>query len=320
MANEELSKRVYVKDLKDILHYKQICGDEESLISRWIIAPDVNRPGFELMGYLESNDLKRVVVLGNKEYDYMCKLDYDTQVSRFEIISDVYTPCIILSEGFKEMDSLIEVCTRKNFPVFKTDDKTYQVIVEVVSYLSEQLAPSTNLYGVMLSIYGKGIMITGKSGIGKSELALDLIKRGHFLVADDRVDASRVHNDIICTAPKLLSKMLEIRGLGIVDITKIFGAQSYLEKMELDFIINLVKLEEVVETDRLNPINNNIDVLGVNIPQLVVPITEGKSLSVIIEAAVSNYILNERGFDSNEAFKQKLRDELKAKNEEIKKQ
>ena len=316
MANEELSKRVYVRQLKDALHYEQLVGDDNSL-DRWIIAPDINRPGLELTGYLESSDLKRVVLLGTKEYEYMRKLDYHTQCERFEIITDTYTPCVILSKGFQMMDSLREVTERKNFPVFKSNDETYQLVVEVVSYLSEELALDTNLYGVMLSIYGKGIMITGKSGIGKSELALDLIKRGHVLVADDRVDAIRVRNDIICSAPKLLQQMLEIRGLGIMDVTKLFGAQSYLEKAELDFIIDLVKLDETLDEDRLNPISSMVDVLGIDIPKLVIPITEGKQLSVIIESAVSNYILTERGIDTNELFKNRLRKQLRSQNEDI---
>ena len=319
MANEELDKRVYVKDLKEQFDFIQISGDDNALLNRWIIAPDVYRPGFELSGYVEPNDLKRVLVMGNKEYDFMNKLDYRTQCERFESITDAYTPCIILSEGFKSMDSLLEVTKRKNFPVLVSDEKTYQLIVDVVSYLSEQLAPTTNLYGVMLSIYGKGIMITGKSGIGKSELALDLIKKGHVLIADDRVDASRIHNDITCTAPKLLRKMLEIRGLGIVDVTRLFGAQSYLDKADLDLVISLTKLEETIEHDRLNPINNSVDILGLDVPQLVIPITEGKNLSVIIEAAVSNYILREQGIDSNEGFKQRVRDELELQNKENRK-
>lgn len=315
MANEELNKRVYVRELKEVLGYEQICGDDKSL-DRWIIAPDVNRPGFELSGYVEQNDLKRVVILGTKEYDFINKLDYQTQCNRFETITDVYTPCIILSEGFKQIDSLMDVAKRKNFPIFVTEDKTYQLVVELVSYLSEKLAPTTNLFGVMMSIYGKGIMITGKSGIGKSELALDLIKRGHVLIADDRVDVSRIHNDIMCTSPELLKKMLEIRGLGIVDVTRLFGAQSYLEKCELDLVINLTRLEETIEMDRLNPISNSIDVLGVDIPQIVIPVTEGKSLSVIIEAAVSNYILIEQGVNTNEMFKQRVRNALEKKNKE----
>lgn len=309
MANEELSKRVYVRQIKEVFNFEQLTGDDSSL-DRWVIAPDVNRPGLELTGYLESNDLKRVVILGNKEYEYMSKLDYQTQKQRFDIITDSYTPCIIISENFGVMDSLIELANQKNFPVFRYDGKTYQLIVDVVSFLSEELAPNDLIHGVMMSIYGRGIMITGKSGIGKSELALDLINRGHMLVADDCIDVVRVHTSLICRAPKLLQRMLEIRGLGIVDVTKMFGAHAYLNKCSLDFVINLVKDDEHLEVDRLNPINKTRDILGLDIPMLIVPITEGKSLSVIIESAVTDYLLKILGIDSNEEFKQRYRNEL----------
>jgi len=311
MANEELNKKVYVREIKEEFELTQLSGSDESL-NRWVIAPDVNRPGLELSGYLESSDLKRVVILGTKEYEYMSKLDYDTQRQRFEIITDSFTPCIILSEGFCPMDSLINLVYEKDFPVLHYDGKTYQLIVDLVTFLSEKLAPTDNMYGVMMNIYGKGIMITGKSGIGKSELALDLINRGHMLVADDRIDATRVHTSIICTAPKLLKRMLEIRGLGIVDVTRMFGANSYLNKCQLDFVIKLVKFDERIETDRLNPINEARNILGLDVPMLTIPITEGKSLSVIIEAAVSNYLLDKLGFNSNEDFKRRYHEELRA--------
>lgn len=167
-----------------------------------------------------------------------------------------------------------------------------------------------------MNIYGRGVMITGKSGIGKSELALDLINRGHMLVADDCIEVTRVHTSIICQAPKMLKRMLEIRGLGIVDVTRMFGANAFLNRCNLDFVINLVKQDEKIEMDRLNPINRTQDVLGLEKPMLVIPITEGKSLSVIIEAAVSNYLLKKLGFDSNEEFKQEYRESLIRKGEE----
>ena len=309
MANEELNKRVYVRQIKQEFDLEQLSGSDSSL-DRWVIAPDINRPGLELSGYLESNDLRRVVILGTKEYEYMCKLDENTQRERFEIITDSYTPCIIISEGFDPMDSLINLANDKNFPVFKYEGKTYQLIVDLVSYLSENLAPTDNLYGVMMSIYGRGIMIMGNSGIGKSELALDLINRGHMLVADDRIDVARVHNSLICQAPKLLKRKLEIRGLGIVDVTRMFGANAYLNKCNMDFVIKLVKFDETIDDDRLNPINETVDILGLQMPMLTIPITEGKSLSVIIESAVSNYLLKRLGYDSNEVFKRDYREEL----------
>ena len=309
MANEELNKRVYVRQIKEEFNLQQIIGSDNSL-NRWVIAPDINRPGLELSGYLESNDLKRVVVLGTKEYEYMSKLDPQTQRERFEIITDSYTPCIIMSENFNELETLNSLCYEKDFPLFKYEGKTYQLIVDLVSFLSEKLGPTDNIYGVMMNIYGRGIMITGKSGIGKSELALDLINRGHMLVADDRIDVTRVHNSINCTAPGLLKRMLEIRGIGIVDVTRMFGANAYLNKCPLDFVIKLVKYDESIDTDRLNPLNDTMDILGLQIPMLTIPITEGKSLSVIIEAAVSTYLLNALGFNSNEDFKRRYREEL----------
>lgn len=312
MANEELNKRVYVRQIKEEFQLEQITGSDNSL-NRWVIAPDINRPGLELSGYLESNDLKRVVILGTKEFEYMSKFDEDTQRQRFEIITDSFTPCIILSEGFEGLNSLKNLCYEKDFPLFKYEGKTYQLIVDLVSYISERLGPTDNVYGVMMNIYGKGIMITGKSGIGKSELALDLINRGHMLVADDRIDVTRVHNSINCTAPNLLKRMLEIRGIGIVDVTRMFGANSYLNKCSLDFVIKLVNYNETMDSDRLNPINDTIDILGLQIPMLTIPITEGKQLSVIIEAAVSTYLLNRLGFNSNEDFKRRYREELEEK-------
>ena len=312
MANEELNKRVFVKEIKEHLNLEQLTGDEASL-NRWVIAPDINRPGLELSGYLESNDLKRVVILGTKEFEFMSKFDENTQRERFEIITDSFTPCIILSENFKDMNSLLQLAREKDFPIFRYEGKTYQLIVDLVSFLSEKLAPSDNMYGVMMNTYGKGVMITGKSGIGKSELALDLINRGHMLVADDRVDVTRVHTSILTQAPKILKRMLEIRGIGIVDVTRIFGANAYLNKCQLDFVIKLVKYDETMQADRLNPLNDYMNILGLDVPMLTIPITEGKQLSVIIEAAVSSYLLSKLGFNANEDFKERYHKLLKEK-------
>lgn len=316
MANEELKGRVYIGELKDVFNLKQVTGNAESL-TRYIIVPDVNRPGLELTGYTESNDLKRVVVIGNKEKEYIDKLDYETQKQRFEIITDVYTPCIILTSIDKNIPSLIEVANSKNFPVFEYSGKTYQLAADLVSYLAEELAPMDVVHGVMMNLYGIGVMITGKSGIGKSELALDLIKRGHRLIADDSIEIYHVSNRIICKSPKLLKKMLEIRGMGVVDISRIFGPTSYMEKSDLDFVIELVKYEDVEEIDRLDPLTMNEKLFGLNVQKLVIPVSASKSLSSIIETAVADHILKRSGIDGNETFKQRVREEIKKKEENI---
>lgn len=314
MAENKFNKRVYVHALKNRLNLTQLTGDANAL-NRWIIVPDINRPGLELSGYLESKDLKRVVILGNKEYEYMMRLSPDVQKQRFEIITDSYTPCIICSEKFYDSPVLFDLAKARNFPILKYSGETYQLIVDVVSYLSEELAPSDSLYGVMMNIYGKGIVLVGDPGIGKSELALDLIKKGHMLVADDRVDVTRVHNSLTCKAPDVLKKMLEIRGLGIVDITRLFGANTYLSKSNLDMIIKLVRYQDTLDNDRLKPLNEEVDILGIKKTQLVIPVTAGKSLSSVIEAAVTDYILRSQGINLNDEFLLRFRKEIEKNGE-----
>ncbi|MBQ1288614.1 MAG: HPr(Ser) kinase/phosphatase [Erysipelotrichaceae bacterium] len=304
-SNQELSKRVYVSELKEYFHLKQITGGEESL-KRWIIAPDINRPGLELAGYKDTTDLKRVVIIGNKECNVLNTMDYQTQRARFEFITDSYTPCIIMTGGNKAPAALIEIANLRDFPVFETDWVTYMTIQNVVGYLSRKLAPDTSMHGVMLNIYGKGVLITGQSGIGKSELALELIRRGHNFISDDRVEISRIQNDLICRAPEILKGMLEIRGVGIIDINAMFGASTLLESCNLDLVIRLEDYGETHENNRLSYPQDSIDILGLSRPVLNIPITPGRLLSVIIEAAVSNFRLMEKGINSTEDFKERV--------------
>ena len=301
MAHEELDKRVYMWDFKKDLNLRHVIGDNQSL-NRWVIAPDVNRPGLELTGYISNSDLRRVNILGDKEIEYMNSLSYETQKLRYDTITDGLTPCIIVSGKYDVPDALFEIASFKNFPVFKYEGETYQISVDVVNYLSERLAVEANLYGVMMNIYGIGVLLEGHSGIGKSELALELVQRGHLLVADDRVDAKHVHNSIVCSAPDILKRMLEIRGVGIVDVNLMYGGNSYLEKSNLDLAINLVEFEKMGEFDRLNPESDHIEVLNVKIPQITIPVNAGKPLSPIVEAAVTNFMLKRDGTDMTDLF------------------
>lgn len=307
MANVELNKQVSVKTIKEYFRLKQICGNDESL-ERWAIAPDINRPGLELAGQKIDTDLKRVVLLGNKEIDYLETIDEEIQKERFDYITDKYTPCIIVTDGLKVPKTLIEVANNKNFPVFEIETKTYLFTTELVGFLSDKLAPSISVHGNMMNIYGKGVLIIGKSGTGKSELALDLVSRGHMLVADDLVEVSRVNNYLKCEAPENIKGMLEVRGLGIIDINTIFGGHSFLNDCGLDFIIELVTADEYDKhnNDRLNPTSNKEVYFGIERDKLVIPMTIGKSMSIIVETAVTDFILKQRGFNSNEEFKDRI--------------
>ena len=307
MGNNELSKRVYIREIKDVFNLTQVTGDNESL-DRWVIAPDINRPGLELSGYKKDTELKRIVVIGVKEQEYIKTLSYEVQRDRFDFLTDSFTPCIIYTANAEGPQSLKDVANSKNCPVFVFPFKTYSLTTQLTTFLSEKLAPVEQVHGVMMNIYGIGVLIIGKSGIGKSELALDLIKRGHYLVADDVVEYSRFHYDIVCNAPDCLKRMLEIRGLGVIDVNLMFGAQSYLEKCDLDFVIKLVSASEFQENNnRLEPAEKRMAFFDVEKTLLEIPVTYGKNMSPIVEAAVSNYILKNNGVDTNEEFKRNIK-------------
>lgn len=310
----DLNKKVTVRKIKEFFNLTQVCGNDDSL-NRWTIAPDLNRPGLELSGYKEGSELKRVVVIGVKEEGYIRTLDYETQKDRFEYLTDAYTPCIIITGGFKAPQALLEVANSKNFPVFEFPGKTYEITTDLIAYLSSHLAETKTMYGGLMSIYGVGVMITGESGIGKSELALDLIKRGHIFVADDLIEISKINNSIIGKAPHNLKRMLEVRGVGVVDVNMMFGGHCFLRKTSVDLVIKLIKLDEYVKanSDRLNPSEKCMDLMGVKRPLLEIPVTEGKLMSPIIEAAVTNYILKKQGIDVNELFKVRIYNEILGK-------
>lgn len=310
----ELNKKVSVRKVKEDFNLIQVCGNDASL-ERWTIAPDINRPGLELSGFKEESELKRIVVVGRKEYVYINTLDYNTQRERFEFLTDAYTPCIIFTAGRKPQDALIDVANSKNFPVFIYEGETYQLISDLTVYLSSRLAPNDYIHGGLMNIYGVGVAIVGPSGIGKSELALDLIKKGHIFVADDVIDVTKINNELYGQAPDNLKKMLEVRGVGVIDVTVMFGGHCFLPRCSIAFVIKLVNYDEYQKSapDRLNPLENTIEILGVKKPLLEIPITEGKSMSTIVETAVAKYIAKKQGVDTNELFKQRIYDEIASK-------
>lgn len=307
----ELNKKVSVRKVKEAFNLIQVCGDDASL-ERWTIAPDINRPGLELSGFREESELKRIVVIGRKEYVYIDSLSYDVQKDRFGFLTDAYTPCIILTAGRKPHDALVEVANSKNFPVFIYEGETYQLASDLTVYLSSRLAQTDYIHGGLMNIYGVGVAIIGPSAIGKSELALDLIKRGHIFVADDVIEVAKINNELYGQAPDNLKKMLEVRGVGVVDVTIMFGGHCFLPRCSIAFVIKLVNYNEYLKSnsDRLNPLENTIDILGVKKPIIEIPVTEGKLISSIVETAVAKYIAKKQGIDTNELFKQRIFDEI----------
>ena len=312
----EFERKAKISDFKKFFNLTQITGNEEAL-NRWAIVPDINRPGLELAGYFEHTEPRRIIILGTKEMSYMSEVPEDLLRERLERLTDEYSPAIVISKNMECPELLREIAESKNFPILISDQPTYRLMVDVVSYLDEKLAPSDNIHGVLLSIYGKGVVITGDSGVGKSETALELIRRGHVLVADDRVDVTRIHNTIFGKAPEILRGMLEIRGIGIIDVTKMFGASSSLDNSEIDFIIHLEKWDDQKQYERVGIEEEVLEnILGLEIPKTTIPVRDGRNIAVLVESAVTNFNLKLRGINSAKEFEQRVYDFIKNQNEE----
>lgn len=299
-------RKITVKDLMDKLGFLCITGNQEAL-KREIKVPDANRPGLELTGYYLHSQRERVVILGNKEMGFISGMSNEVQYSSFDFLTQKETPCIIITRDFACPTKLKEIAERKNFPILLSKEKTSRTMVEVITYLDGALAPIETIHAVFLQIYGKGVLITGESGMGKSEIALELIKKGHLLIADDRVDCALVHKQIIGQAPEILKQMLEIRGIGVINVPKMFGVASVLEKAVVDLNIHIEPWSPIKEYDRLGIEEKKYrDILGIQIPKLVIPVKEGRSMGVIIESAVTNYLLSSVGQDSAKEFEQRV--------------
>lgn len=302
MAN----KVITVRDVWNYFHYRQVTGDDSSL-DRQIYDSSTNRPGLELAGFFPAKPYRRIVLIGQKERTYIDTMSEDRQRVAFDYLTNQNVPMILISRDASVPNVLLEIARKKNFPVFTSYAPTSSLTVELVSFLEEFFVPYESVHGVLMQIYGKGVLITGSSGIGKSEIALELLKKGHYLVADDRVDICRVHNKIRGEAPEILKSMIELRGVGIINVNSMFGVTTTLDQSIVDYVIDLQKLHEEVEFDRIGGTERQtVTYFGVDIPKLVIPVSEGRSVAVIIEAAVSNMILLSKGYDSADEIEKRV--------------
>ena len=299
--------KVFVKDLAEEFEWEQIVGDQESLY-REVVLGDTNRPGLELAGYLPDPVPSRIVVLGEKESRFIAEfMDEVAQRRSFEYLTKKQIPCIVVSEGLEIPDVLIEIAERKNFPVFRSHTKTSRVVIGITNFLDERLAESMIIHGELLRIFGVGVLITGKSGMGKSEIALELIKRGHQLIADDRVDCYHIHNTLLGRTPDLLKGFMEMRGVGIINVPRMFGAGSYASSVHIGLHIVLEPFDDTKEYDRVGIEDKEYtDIFGIKILKMRIPVSSGRPMATIIETAVTNYLLIKSGIDSAKEFEERV--------------
>ncbi|MEK3798527.1 HPr(Ser) kinase/phosphatase [Peribacillus sp. FSL H8-0477] len=297
--------RVRTKDLLDTFDLELISGEEG--INRPIVTSDLSRPGIELAGYFEYYPSERVQLLGTTEMSFFETLSPVERVNRMNDLCRDLTPCIIITRGYEIPDELIEASERESVPVMRSNSKTTRLFSHLTNFLESKLAPTTAVHGVLVDIYGVGVMITGKSGVGKSETALELVKRGHRLVADDCVEIRQEDQDtLVGNAPELIEHLLEIRGLGIINVMTLFGAGAVRSNKKISLVINLELWEKNKQYDRVGLDEEVIKIIDTNVTRLTVPVRPGRNLAVIIEVASMNFRLKKMGVNAAEQFSNRL--------------
>ncbi|WP_232505375.1 HPr(Ser) kinase/phosphatase [Erysipelothrix larvae] len=305
-----------VSVLVDKLGYKQVAGNKDAL-KRPIRLQSTSRPGLELTGFYDHVERKRVNIIGNKESAYIRGMDSETLKDRFDFLTNDESPTIIVSGGNDVPKELLEVANAKNYPVLTTKVTSSEVIVEVVSLLDEMLAPVINIHGVLMNVFGKGVLMIGESGMGKSEVALELILRGHSLIADDRVDCWVVRNRVMGTSPELTRGLLEIRGIGIIDVTQMFGVRAFLEQEHVDFVIEFQPWDSKNVYRRIGIEDEEIfEIFDEKLPKLVFPVKEGRDMAALVESGVRDFMLKQRGINAAETFDKRVMDHMRKMSEE----
>lgn len=259
---------------------------------------DICRPGLQFAGYFDVFANERPQVIGKTEMAYLNALTETQRNLRLQRYFSYEIPCIVIARGMECPHALLDQAQRHGVPIYSAKEETSVVTSRAITYLSEALAPRTTRHGVLVDVFGVGVLITGESGVGKSECALELIKRGHLLVADDVVDIARVGQKLRGESPEIVRDFMELRGIGIVDIKLIFGIGAVLRKKTIDMVIHLEFWTPGKDYDRLGNKDQTMDILGIDVPLTNVPVRSGRNLAMIVEIAARNWRLKNEGYNA----------------------
>ena len=296
---------VLVRELMKDLSLTNIATNGE--LDRKIISSEVHRPGLELAGFFEHFGYERVIILGRTELAYLGEQASETRKVRLRQLLFFNIPCIIVTDDLLVLEELIELCNQKRIPILRTSEHTGEFIYQLSRYLHHRFAPRRSVHGVFVEVFGVGILITGPSGIGKSECALELIKRGHRLVADDAVQLMKVSDTKVIGYPdEMIRHHMEIRGLGIIDIRSLFGIAATADEKPVEMTISLEKWDDHKDYDRLGILQKTTRLLKVDVPTTTIPVREGRNLAVVVETAAMNFYLRKMGIYTAEEFAKKL--------------
>lgn len=301
-----MTETIKVKELATALNLEIVTGEEEAL-DRDICTADVSRPGLELTGYFNYYSHDRLQLFGSKEVTFACRMMPEERLMVVRRLCAEDTPAFIISRGLDVPDEMVQACNEKQIPILRSTISTSRLLGQITSYLDGRLATRTNVHGVLVDVYGLGVLIQGDSGIGKSETALELIKRGHRLIADDRVDIYKQDDlTLIGEPPKILEHLIEIRGIGIIDVMNLFGASAVRGSMQVQLAIYLEAWAKDKKYDRLGSSDEVVELGEVAIPQIKIPVKTGRNVAIIIEVAAMNFRAKTMGYDATQAFEDRL--------------
>ena len=296
------------KDLLKMSRMSQEYGDKV-LLEKEIKTSDISRPGLEMTGYFDFYTPERIQLIGMKEWSYLMKM---SSHNRHQVLLKMFqpeTPVVIIARNLEIPKEMIDAADEKQVAILRSKASTSRLSGEISSYLDSRLAERTSVHGVLMDIYGMGVLIQGDSGIGKSETGLELVKRGHRLVADDRVDIYAKDEVTLWGEPaEILRHLLEIRGVGIIDVMSLYGASAVKDSSQVQIAVYLENYDTQKTFDRLGNDTEELEVAGVRIPRIRIPVKTGRNISVVIEAAAMNYRAKQMGYDATKIFEERLTD------------
>ena len=267
---------------------------------------EVTRPGLQLAGYFDHFEPIRLQVMGNVEASYLQKLTASERAITFDRLFSYKVPALLIARNIMPDPQCLEMAKKHNITLLRSKEVTSTIVSDIIAYLNASLARRMTRHGVLVEVYGEGLLLIGDSGIGKSEAAVELLKRGHRLIADDAVEIRKVGGSLVGTAPELIRNYIELRGIGIVNVAKLFGMGAVKAENEIDLVVNIVPWDKHQTYDRIGVEEQYMDIMGVDIPMNTIPITPGRNLAVILEVAAMNNRQRKMGYNAALEFTQQI--------------
>ena len=288
-------------------HEFEVIYEASDYASIRLTVEDVSRPGIQLAGYFEHFEPLRLQVMGNVEMGYLRQLAPEERLSVLDRLFSYKFPAVLLARNLEPDEAFLAIAKRHDVTVLRTQEATSTIISTIITYLRGALAPRITRHGVLMEVYGEGVLLTGESGMGKSEAAVELLKRGHRLIADDAVEIRKISNSLLIgTAPAVIRNYVELRGIGIINVARLFGVGAVKAEKQVNLVVNIVPWDNHAAYDRMGADVEYMDILGVKIPMNTIPITPGRNLAVIVEVAAMNNRQRKMGYNAALEFTEQL--------------